>query len=65
MALAHIVLEGENTKLDAAEREICVNALEAFGDLHKAALALGVTPRVLKRRIIKHAITWPREKPEA
>lgn len=43
----------------AAERALCVEALETTGTIHGAAPLLGITRHALKRRIIKHRIEWP------
>ena len=48
----------------AAERRLCVAALDATGGIVPAAQLLGVTRHALKRRIIKHRIEWPRREPK-
>lgn len=56
-SLPRIVLDSCN--LEAAERLVCITALEASGNIVSAALLLGITRHAL-RRIIKHKIDWPR-----
>lgn len=46
--------------LAAAEKALCVAALEQGGSIVEAARMLGITRHALKRRIVKHAIDWPR-----
>jgi transcriptional regulator of acetoin/glycerol metabolism len=46
--------------LAAAERLLCVRALETTGNIIAAAKLLGITRHAMKRRIIKHKIDWPR-----
>jgi hypothetical protein len=50
----------EDLNLNAAERLLCVEALNAAGSIVEAAQLLGITWHALKRRIIKHRIEWPR-----
>ena len=50
--------------LAAAERRLCVAALDAAGGIVPAAQILGVTRHALKRRIIKHRIEWPGREPK-
>lgn len=50
----------EDLNLNAAERLLCVEALNAAGSIVEAAQLLGITRHALKRRIIKHRIEWPR-----
>lgn len=50
----------ESFDLEAAERQLCTLALDAAGNIVEAAKLLGVTRHALKRRIIKHRISWPR-----
>jgi DNA-binding NtrC family response regulator len=52
-----LVLEDFN--LEAAERRLCLAALEQGGNIVNAAKLLGITRHALKRRIIKLHITWP------
>lgn len=52
-----IVLDSHN--LEAAERLLCIKALETSGNIVSAATLLGITRHALKRRIIKHKIAWP------
>lgn len=52
-----LVLDSFN--LQAAERLLCVQALEAGGSIVEAAKLL-VTRHALKRRIVKHKILAPR-----
>ena len=49
----------DSLDLEAAERLLCVKALETSGSIVEAAKILGVTRHALKRRIIKHKIEWP------
>lgn len=58
MTATPITLESYN--LEAAERLLCILALDTAGNIVEAAKLLGVTRHALKRRIIKHRITWPR-----
>ena len=53
-----VVLDSYN--LADAERRLCEAALEEGGSIVEAASLLGITRHALKRRIIKHAIEWPR-----
>ena len=53
-----LVLDSFN--LQAAERLLCVQALEAGGSIVEVAKLLGVTRHALKRRIVKHKILAPR-----
>jgi len=46
--------------LNAAERDLCVEALRRAGSIVEAAALLNTTRHGLKRRIIKHRIEWPR-----
>lgn len=50
----------EDFNLNAAERLLCITALETAGSIVEAAQLLGCTRHALKRRIIKHQIEWPR-----
>lgn len=50
----------EDLNLNAAERQLCVKALAAAGNIVDAAQLLGITRHALKRRMIKHGIVWPR-----
>ncbi|HEY8379412.1 MAG TPA: helix-turn-helix domain-containing protein [Nannocystis sp.] len=50
----------EDLNLNAAERLLCVEALNTAGSIVEAAQLLGITRHALKRRIIKHRIEWPR-----
>lgn len=52
-------LDLDSLNLEAAERTLCVEALNAAGTIIEAAALLGVTRHALKRRIIKHRIEWP------
>jgi transcriptional regulator with GAF, ATPase, and Fis domain len=52
----------EDFNLEAAERRICVEALERAGNIVGAAQILGITRHALKRRIIKLRIEWPPRK---
>lgn len=47
--------------LDGAEKRLCMKALDVSGSIVEAAKLLGVTRHALKRRIIKHRISWPAE----
>ena len=58
-----IILEEFN--LEAAERRLCVAALEHATNIVGAAQLLGITRHALKRRILKLGIEWPRVKPSA
>ncbi|MCA9690345.1 MAG: hypothetical protein R3A51_05430 [Nannocystaceae bacterium] len=42
-----------------AERTLCEQALRTEGTLVGAAMRLGITRHSLKRRILKHDISWP------
>ena len=53
-----LVLDSYN--LEAAERLLCVEALETSGNIVTAAKLLEITRHALKRRIIKYKIDWPR-----
>lgn len=55
---ARIVFEDLN--LNAAERQICEEALHIAGSIVDAASLLGLTRQALKRRMKEHAIEWPR-----
>lgn len=46
--------------LNAAERQLVIEALERCGSVVHAAIALGTTRFAVQRRIIKHRIQWPR-----
>ena len=52
-----IVIETYN--LQAAERILCIEALNAAGTIIDAAALLGIHRHALKRRIVKHNIAWP------
>ena len=56
--MPQIILEDWN--LEAAERRLCVAALELAGNLVGAAKILGITRHALKRRMIKLKIDRPR-----
>lgn len=56
--MPQIILEDWN--LEAAERRLCVTALELAGNLVGAAKLLGITRHALKRRMIKLKIDRPR-----
>lgn len=56
-----IILEDFN--LEAAERRLCVEALDFATNIVGAAQILGITRHALKRRILKLGIEWPRVKP--
>ncbi len=49
----------ESYNLNDAERRLIVEALERAGSIVHAALLLGTTRHSVKRRIIKHRISWP------
>ncbi|MEZ4380116.1 MAG: helix-turn-helix domain-containing protein [Nannocystaceae bacterium] len=49
----------ETFNLEIVERTLCVEALNAAGTIIEAARLLGITRHSLKRRIVKHNITWP------
>ena len=49
----------DSYNLEAAERMLCSDALVAGGNIIEAARLLGITRHALKRRIIKHRLTWP------
>jgi DNA-binding NtrC family response regulator len=55
--MPQLVLEDFN--LAAAERRLCLAALEQGGNIVNAAKLLGITRHAMKRRIIKLGITWP------
>jgi DNA-binding NtrC family response regulator len=50
----------EDFNLEAAERQICIEALRFAGNIIGAAQLLGITRHALKRRIIKLDIPWSR-----
>ena len=50
----------DNLNLADAERKLCEQALDAGGSIVEAANLLGITRHALKRRIVKHAIEWPK-----
>ncbi|MCA9636460.1 MAG: hypothetical protein KC420_10585 [Myxococcales bacterium] len=50
----------ESLNLAHAERLLCETSLQKTGSIVEAAKLLGITRHALKRRIIKHAIDWPR-----
>ncbi|MCY1072572.1 hypothetical protein OV090_47945 [Nannocystis sp. RBIL2] len=50
----------ENYNLEAAERRLCVDALEIAGNIVGAAQLLGITRHSMKRRIVKLRIDWAR-----
>lgn len=50
----------DSLDLAAAERTLIVEALAATGSLIDAAVALGVSTRVLGKKMVHHGITWPR-----
>lgn len=52
-----IILEDFN--LEAAERRLCVAALEIAGNIVGAAQLLGITRHALKRRMVKLRIDRP------
>lgn len=56
-----IILESFN--LEAAERQLVVEALCVAGSIVEAAQLLGRTRHHVKRLIIKHRIEWPRYMP--
>jgi DNA-binding NtrC family response regulator len=56
--LPKLILEDLN--LEAAERRLCVAALEHGGNIVGAAQLLGITRHALKRRMIKLRIDPPR-----
>lgn len=56
--MPQIILEDFN--LAAAERHLCVAALDLAGNMVGAAQLLGITRHALKRRIIKLQIAYPR-----
>lgn len=43
----------------SSERAICVSALAEGGNIVEASKLLGITRHALKRRIVKHRITYP------
>ena len=45
--------------LSAAERQLCVQALDETRSIVRAAEHLGITRHALKRRIVKYRIPWP------
>ncbi|MFY0538952.1 hypothetical protein [Nannocystis pusilla] len=56
--MPQVVLEDYN--LEAAERRLCVDALDIAGNIVGAAQLLGITRHAMKRRIVKLRINWPR-----
>ncbi|WP_143141436.1 helix-turn-helix domain-containing protein [Nannocystis exedens] len=54
----------EDLNLAAAERRLCVAALEQGGNIVSAAQLLGITRHAMKRRIVKLRIAWPRPAPQ-
>jgi transcriptional regulator with GAF, ATPase, and Fis domain len=56
--MPQIIIEAFN--LEAAERRLCVEALNLAGNIVGAAQILGITRHALKRRIIKLGIPWNR-----
>lgn len=56
--MPEIILDHFN--LEAAERRLCIEALDRAGNLVGAAQLLGITRHAMKRRIIKLRIDWPR-----
>lgn len=50
----------DNLNLADAERKLCEEALVSAGSIVEAANLLGITRHALKRRIVKHAIEWPK-----
>ena len=56
--MPQVVLEDYN--LEAAERRLCVDALDIAGNIVGAAQLLGITRHAMKRRIVKLRISWPR-----
>ena len=54
------VLTLDSYDLENAERQLCTLALNHAGNIVEAAKLLGVTRHALKRRMVKHKITWPR-----
>jgi len=50
----------DNFSLEAAERRLCIEALDRAGNLVRAAQLLGITRHAMKRRIIKLRLDWPR-----
>ena len=55
--MPNVVLDDYN--LEAAERRLCVEALNHGGNIVNAAGLLGITRHAFKRRIIKLGIPWP------
>ena len=55
--VSQLILEDFN--LAAAERRLCVEALDRGGNIVAAAQLLGITRHAMKRRIIKLRIDWP------
>ncbi len=51
----------EDLNLAEAEKNLCIEALNAAGTIVDAAKLLGITRHALKRRIIKHRIEWPKK----
>ena len=49
----------DDLNLGKAERHLCQEALESAGSIVEAAQLLGITRHALRRRIVKHQITWP------
>lgn len=62
VAMPQLILDSFN--LAAAERRLCVAALEQAGNIVGAARHLGITRHAMKRRIIKLAIPWPAPAPQ-
>jgi transcriptional regulator with GAF, ATPase, and Fis domain len=60
--MPHLALDDLN--LAAAERRLCIAALEQGGNIVNAAKLLGITRHALKRRIIKLRISWPQPAPQ-
>jgi DNA-binding NtrC family response regulator len=60
--MPQLVLDDFN--LAAAERRLCLAALEQGGNIVNAAKLLGITRHALKRRISKHHIAWPQPAPQ-
>jgi DNA-binding NtrC family response regulator len=50
----------EDLNLEAAERQMCIAALEVAGNIVGAAQLLGITRHALKRRMIKLDLDRPR-----
>lgn len=45
--------------LQSNERDTCMAALAEVGNIVEASKLLGITRHALKRRIVKHRITYP------